>query len=85
MDPAVRTAPPKPPALDPWDAFNAMECPILIIRGAQSDVLSAETARKMLEANPRARLVEVPGVGHAPLLIEPEARKALESFLAEHR
>lgn len=83
MDPAVRTAPPKPPALDPWDAFRAMECPVLIIRGAQSDVLSAETARKMLEANPRARLVEVPGVGHAPLLVEPEARKALEAFLAE--
>jgi pimeloyl-ACP methyl ester carboxylesterase len=82
LDPAVRTAPPKPPALDPWDALAAIQCPILIVRGAQSDVLSAETARKMLEANPRARLVEVPGVGHAPLLVEPEARKALETFLA---
>jgi pimeloyl-ACP methyl ester carboxylesterase len=36
----------------------------------------------MLAANPNATLTEVPGVGHAPILVEPEAVKALESFLA---
>ncbi|WP_322796249.1 alpha/beta hydrolase [Tepidiforma sp.] len=82
MDPAIRTAQPAPPSIDPWEAYRAISCPVLIVRGAQSDVLSPETARKMLEANPRASLVEVPGVGHAPLLTEPEARKALEAFLA---
>lgn len=82
MDPAIRTAQPAPPSIDPWEAYCAIACPILIVRGAQSDVLSPKTARKMLEANPRASLVEVPGVGHAPLLTEPEARKALEAFLA---
>jgi pimeloyl-ACP methyl ester carboxylesterase len=59
-----------------------MTCPVLILRGAKSDVLSAEIARKMVEALPGARLVEVPGVGHAPVLTEPVAVKALEEFLA---
>jgi pimeloyl-ACP methyl ester carboxylesterase len=82
MDPAIRTTPAAPPALDPWDAFKAMTCPVLILRGAESDVLSAEIARKMVEALPGAKLVEVPGVGHAPVLTEPVAVKALEEFLA---
>lgn len=83
MDPAVRTAPPKPPAIPPWDAYRAIQCPILILRGAQSDVLTPQIAQNMLQANPNARLVQIPNVGHAPLLIEPEARKALQAFLAE--
>jgi pimeloyl-ACP methyl ester carboxylesterase len=82
MDPAIRTTPAAPPAVQPWDAFRAMTCPVLILRGAKSDVLSAEIARKMVEALPGARLVEVPGVGHAPVLTEPVAVKALEEFLA---
>lgn len=82
MDPAIRTTPAAPPAVPPWDAFRAMRCPVLILRGAKSDVLSAEIARKMVEALPGARLVEVPGVGHAPVLTEPVAAKALEEFLA---
>ena len=82
MDPAVRKPPSPPPAApDPWAAFNAITCPVLIIRGALSDVLSSETARKMVEAKPGTRLVEVPGVGHAPSLMEPEAATALENFL----
>lgn len=82
MDPAVRTTPATPPAVDPWTALKGMRCPVLIIRGGQSDVLSAEIAGRMLEALPGAKLVEVPGVGHAPVLTEPAAVKALEEFLA---
>ncbi len=82
MDPAIRTTPAAPPAVQPWDAFKAMPCPVLILRGAKSDVLSAEIARKMVEALPGSKLVEVPGVGHAPVLTEPVAVKALEEFLA---
>lgn len=82
MDPAVRKPPsPPPPAPDPWAAFNAIACPLLIIRGAVSDVLSAETARKMSDAKPGTRIVEVAGVGHAPSLGEPEAAAALVDFL----
>jgi pimeloyl-ACP methyl ester carboxylesterase len=83
MDPAVRTAPPPPPmAMDPWDAYRAIEAPVLIVRGATSDVLSAETARRMTVEHSNARLVEVPVVGHAPGLGEVEAYAELEAFLA---
>jgi pimeloyl-ACP methyl ester carboxylesterase len=52
-------------------------------RGGQSDILSRAIADKMLAENSNATLTEVPGVGHAPILVEPEAVKALESFLAD--
>jgi pimeloyl-ACP methyl ester carboxylesterase len=82
MDGAIRTTPAKPPSMDQWEVLKAMPCPVLVLRGAQSDVLSADIARRMLEALPDGRLVEVPGVGHAPVLSEPEAVRALEEFLA---
>ena len=56
---------------------------MLVVRGAESDVLSAEVARRMVEEGKGCRLVEVPGVGHAPVLTEKPAIEAIESFLAE--
>lgn len=82
MDPAVRSSSAPPAGTDPWTALKAVTCPVLILRGAKSDVLSADIARRMVEAVPGARLVEVAGVGHAPILVEPEAVKALDGFLA---
>jgi pimeloyl-ACP methyl ester carboxylesterase len=82
MDPAIRNPSAAPPPRDPWDAYKAMQCPVLILRGAQSDILSRDIADRMLAANPNASLTEVPGVGHAPMLLEPESIRALESFLA---
>jgi pimeloyl-ACP methyl ester carboxylesterase len=81
MDPAVRSTPATPPSVEPWQALKAMTCPVLVLRGAKSDVLSREIADRMVGALPDARLVEVPGVGHAPVLTEPVAAKALEDFL----
>jgi pimeloyl-ACP methyl ester carboxylesterase len=85
MDPAVRhpPSPPAPPPMDPWDAFRAIGCPLLIVRGAESDILSADIAGRMCEAQPDAQMVEVRGVGHAPSLTEPEAFEALSRFLAQ--
>jgi pimeloyl-ACP methyl ester carboxylesterase len=83
MDPAVRSAPPAPPPMDPWEAYRAIACPLLIVRGGTSDVLSPETAQKMLAENANARLVEAPGIGHAPSLTEREVYPVLESFLGE--
>lgn len=82
MDPAVRkpVASPAPP--DPWEAYRGIRCPVLVLRGATSDILSEAAALRMLKENSNARLVQVPGVGHAPLLTEPDAVKALEAFLA---
>jgi len=82
MDPAVRApTPPEPQGQDPWANLRAITCPVLVIRGAESDVLSAETARKMSEATTTCFVAEVPGIGHAPSLVEPAAVKALDAFL----
>lgn len=66
-----------------WPLYDAITCPTLLLRGAQSDLLDASTAREMTGRGPRARLVEIPGVGHAPSLI-PESQIAIvEGFLKE--
>lgn len=83
MDPAVRTGGSTvQPKLDPWDAIKSITCPALILRGAQSDVLSPYIAAHMSADMQDAELVEVPGVGHAPVLTEPAAVQALDAFLA---
>ena len=63
--------------LDLWPLWRAVACPTLLVRGADSDVLSPEIAQRMLEENPRARLVEVPGAGHTVPGDQPEAFQAL--------
>src|SRR5436190_12607668 len=55
--------------------------PTLLIRGGNSDLVGPEEATYMREAAPRLEYAEVPGVGHAPMLTEPEARRALSDFL----
>lgn len=71
-------------AFDMWPLFRRLgEGPLLIIRGENSDLLSAATAQAMLDAAPTARLVTVPGVGHAPELNEPEALAAIDRLLLE--
>lgn len=86
MDQAVRhlQTPPDPP-MPAWDAFSAIRCPVLVVRGSISDVLGPATAAKMATARPGTTIVEVPGVGHAPSLTEPEAYAALEAFLSAPR
>jgi pimeloyl-ACP methyl ester carboxylesterase len=82
MDPAIRTfSAQQPPKLDPWDAVRRISCPALILRGANSDVLAPETAQRMVTEMPNARLAVVAGVGHAPVLTEPDAIEALDTFL----
>lgn len=59
----------------------ARKRPTLLIRGQLSDVISPEIAHRMQRIAPRMQRVDVPGVGHAPLLTEPEAVDAIGSFL----
>jgi pimeloyl-ACP methyl ester carboxylesterase len=68
---------------DMWQALGGLGgVPVLLVRGERSDVLGAATARRMAEALPDAELVTVPGVGHAPMLTEPEALAGIERLLA---
>jgi len=64
-----------------WQAYDAVRCPTLLLRGAQSDLLSRDTAREMTERGPRAQLVELAGVGHAPTLVQPDQVRAVREFL----
>jgi len=86
LDPAVRRAmrpsggsASRPPDL--WVPFTRITAPILVLRGAESDILSPATAQRMCRVLKGVQLVEVPGVGHAPSLSEPESLVAIESFL----
>lgn len=68
---------------DMWGALDALrEVPTLLVRGEQSDILSAATAARMAAALPTAELVTVPGIGHAPTLTEPPVLAAIGRLLA---
>lgn len=49
-----------------WAAYDAIRCPVLLVRGGDSDLLTPETAVDMTRRGPRAQLHELPGIGHAP-------------------
>jgi pimeloyl-ACP methyl ester carboxylesterase len=68
--------------LDPWDNFNSMDMPVLVLRGAHSDILTTDTLEKMRRARPQLEVVEIPGRGHAPTFEEAPARAAIGRFLA---
>ncbi len=83
MDPQIRR-PMRTAArpLDMWVPFARIEAPVLVIRGAQSDILAGRTVERMKSVIPRVESVEIPGVGHAPTLMEPESLDAITKFLA---
>lgn len=72
------------PAPDLWPAFESLKStPTLIIRGAISDLLSAGIVDRMRKVHPHFDYVEVPRIGHAPMMTEPAAWSALEAFLTK--
>ena len=64
-----------------WQVYDAMRCEVLLLRGQDSDLLDVDTARDMTQRGPKARLVEFPGVGHAPTLIAPDQIAVVREFL----
>lgn len=70
------------PAPDLWPLFAALsERPILLVRGAVSDILLPATVARMQAVQPAMRVVTLPGIGHAPILTEPPALAAILTFL----
>lgn len=55
-----------------WAIYDAIQCPVLLVRGSESDLLSRETAHLMTKRGPRAALTELAGIGHAPTFMQPE-------------
>lgn len=64
-----------------WRSYDAIKCPTLLLRGAESDLLTHDTARAMTERGPKARLVEFAGIGHAPTLVAPDQVAVVREFL----
>jgi pimeloyl-ACP methyl ester carboxylesterase len=69
-----------------WHHYDALEIPVLCLRGAQSDLVLPETLAAMRQRGPglrgTLRVVEVPGCGHAPALNVPEHLALVSEFLA---
>lgn len=66
-----------------WAIYDAIHCPVLLVRGSESDLLSRETANLMTQRGPRAALTELAGIGHAPTFMHAEQiALAREFFIA---
>lgn len=66
-----------------WQLYDQIRADTLLVRGAQSDLLTPACAHSMTERGPKARLVEFEGVGHAPTFIAPDQSHAVASFLLD--
>ena len=64
-----------------WRCFDAIRCPTLLLRGADSDLLTHQTAQAMTQRGPKAHLVEFAGVGHAPTLVATDQVAVVREFL----
>jgi pimeloyl-ACP methyl ester carboxylesterase len=88
-DPAmVRQFIDHPDDYERWDDYDAIEIPVLLLRGAQSDLVLRETAEEMKTRGPGRRgllqVVEVPGCGHAPALNVPAQLDLVTAFIERH-
>ena len=64
-----------------WPIYDAIRCPTLVVRGADSAVLTSQTLQEMAARGPRPQTAEVPGVGHAPMFLDPEQIRVVRDFL----
>jgi pimeloyl-ACP methyl ester carboxylesterase len=69
--------------LELWSLYDAVRCPTLLLRGEQSDLLTRETAAEMKRRGPKAKVVEIPGVGHAPTLLHTDQIALVRDFLLQ--
>lgn len=67
--------------VDLWPTYEAIRCPTLVLRGAESDLLLGKIADDMMRRGPRAKIVEFEGIGHAPWLMAEDQIAAVRDFL----
>ena len=70
-----------PGEFDNWAAFEAIDCPVLLVRGATSDVLPKAVAEAMVARNANCRMTELDGYGHVPPLNRPDQIEMVRAFL----
>jgi pimeloyl-ACP methyl ester carboxylesterase len=66
-----------------WPLYDAVRCPTLVLRGADSDLLERETLAQMAARGPKAATSVIPGVGHAPMLMDPDQIAIVRDFLLQ--
>jgi pimeloyl-ACP methyl ester carboxylesterase len=66
-----------------WQAYDNIKARVLVTRGAESDLLSKETAIAMTRRGPRASLIEFAGIGHAPTFVQDDQVEAVALFLLD--
>lgn len=71
-----------PEDVDLWALWDAVQCPVLVLRGAESDLLLPEVAEQMRTRGPGAEVVEFSGAGHAPALMAPEQVRVVADWLS---
>jgi pimeloyl-ACP methyl ester carboxylesterase len=69
--------------LELWPIYDAVRCPTLVLRGERSDLLARETSMQMAQRGPKAKVVEIAGVGHAPTLMHADQIAIVRDFLLE--
>ena len=69
--------------VDLWPVWDAVKCATLVLRGGDSDLLLKTTAAEMTQRGPKAKVVEFPGIGHAPWLMTDEQVSVVREFLLE--
>jgi pimeloyl-ACP methyl ester carboxylesterase len=81
-DPAIgKVLTPPFSTVELWPFWGGVKCPVLVLRGETSPLLTAEIAHKMTTTGPRTTLVEIPGCGHAPSLMTAEQIALVETWL----
>ena len=68
--------------IDLWTVWDAVQCPVLLLRGQKSDVLPAETAEEMQRRGPKTTFVELPEIGHAPALMANDQIGTIRDWLS---
>jgi pimeloyl-ACP methyl ester carboxylesterase len=72
-------------ALSLWRYWDAIRCPVLLLRGERSDLLPERTAAEMARRGPKAEVVQIPGCGHAPALLDEDQIGIVVDWLARGR
>ena len=67
--------------IDLWNTWAEIRCPTLVLRGAESDVLSRDTLLQMRARRSEVEVLELPGIGHAPALMSYDQIAAVREFL----
>jgi pimeloyl-ACP methyl ester carboxylesterase len=68
-----------------WSIWDRIACPTLVLRGAESDMLTASVTAQMKRRGPKAVVVEFPGIGHAPWLMSEDQTDVIRNFLLQPR